>query len=231
MVLQIVAVLAVIGGLLMNGLVPNGPFGSHASKFDPIALARIFKVTEFRKAAFGYFGHMWELYAFWAFIPLVLEMYMEYHGYNLNTSFWSFMIVASGFIGCSVGGLVSLKTGSAKVAFTNLSISAMCCLLSPLIFFLPFPLFIGFYLVWGISVVGDSPQFSSLSAQTCPKDFVGTGLTIVNSIGFGITIFSIQLVGYFVTFLKPEYWLIVLVIGPVFGMTNILSLTRKRAYT
>ena len=224
-VLYSVSILSALGGIMLAIFVPNGPSHSSPGKFDPAALMKIFKAPKFRAAAFGYFGHMWELYAFWAFVPFFLEAYARIHEIDfLPVPLWSFIIIASGFIGCAGGGILSLKMGSARVAFANLGLSGFLCLLSPLIFFLPPYLFLLSLVIWGITVVGDSPQFSSLTARTAPPELVGSGLTIVNSIGFAITIFSIQLCTYLSMEIPPQYLFLVLIPGPVFGLISIRKL-------
>lgn len=206
-----VSALAVCGGVLMVLFVPDGPHLPKGSTFNPRVFAVIFRSRSFRASAFGYFGHMWELYTLWAFIPVWLLAYAEHAHIELNVSLWSFLIIAVGFIGCAGGGLVSEKVGSARVAAVQLLISGICCVLSPLFFKTDVSLFIAFLVVWGISVVGDSPQFSTLNAQTAPREYVGSALTIVNSIGFLITVFSIQMVNSLLPMLGPQiiFWLLI----------------------
>ena len=93
---------AALGGLLMFALVPDGPHLARAARFDPRALAAVFRVKAFRASAFGYFGHMWELYAFWAFVPWVLAARGVPH-----VSLWSFAVIGAGALGCAAGGLAS----------------------------------------------------------------------------------------------------------------------------
>ena len=217
------------GGILMLLLVPDGPFLFKGTKFNAKALSVIFQSKELRSASFGYFGHMWELYTFWAFVPVILSAYITKNpSTGLNISFWSFWIIAIGFFGCAIGGLISLKAGSTKVAFIQLTVSGLCCLLSPLLFNLPVMLFLAILIIWGITVVGDSPQYSALVAQTAPKELVGSALTIVNCIGFSITIVSIQLVNYLITIINQGYVYLILVIGPVFGLFSLWPLMGKR---
>ena len=137
-------------------------------------------------------------------------------------------IIAIGFIGCAGGGLISIKIGSAKVAAYQLCISDICCLLSPLFFNAGVSLFIIFLLVWGLTVVGDSPQFSTLNAENAPKEYVGSALTIVNSIGFLVTVFSIQLVNSLLPVMDADYIFWVLVHGPVLGLWALKSLLKIR---
>ena len=222
--------IAAAGGLLMYTLVPDGPYSIKGTRFDPKALASIFRSRLFRASAFGYFGHMWELYAFWAFVPVVLAAYVASKpGVNFGISFWAFCVIGIGSVGCAGGGLYSLKHGSARVAFAQLASSGLCCLLSPLLFHAPAPVYLAFLLFWGIVVPGDSPQFSALNAANAPAHLVGSALTIVNCIGFAITIFSIQLLNYLVTFIDPSYLFLVLVPGPLYGLISMRPLMRKSA--
>ena len=221
-VIQAVSAIAIFGGLLMYIAVPDGPYLKKGSKFDPAVFSKIFKSRAFRSSALGYFGHMWELYTFWTFVPFILSYYATNNAdSNINVSLWSFLIIALGGAGCAIGGVISLKKGSSKVAFLMLLISGLCCLFSPIMFHLPEIIFLGFLLIWGTSVVADSPQFSTLNAKTAPPEFVGSGLTIVNSIGFAITIISIQLLNYLVDVVNPEYIFTILTLGPVFGLYSL----------
>ena len=223
-----VSALAVLGGVAMLALVPDGPHLAGAARFDPRALGSVFRVPAFRASAFGYFGHMWELYAFWAFVPFVLAAHVaQAAAPPLNVSLWTFAIIAAGSLGCAAGGLVSLRRGSAPVAFAQLAASGLCCLASPLAFHAPTPVFLGFLLFWGVVVVGDSPQFSALNAQSAPRERVGSALTIANCIGFAITIFSIQLLSGLSDVLAPQWLFVLLAPGPLFGLLSLLPLLRR----
>ena len=220
--------LATFGGLVLCFLVPDGPHRKKGTQFNPKALISIFKEKDFRAAALGYFGHMWELYAFWTFIPVMLGYYLTTNpSVSFDISFWSFVVIAAGFLGCTVGGYVSLRKGSAWVAFLLLSISLLCCLLSLFAYALPGPLFFIFLLIWGISVVGDSPQFSTLTARTAPKEWVGSALTISTCIGFSITIFSIQILKQAQLNGQIEWALLWLVPGPIVGLWATFPLLKK----
>ncbi|MEJ8757864.1 MFS transporter [Pontibacter sp. H259] len=218
--------LAALGGLLMFILVPDGPYLRQGAAFAIRNMVQVFKVREFRAAAFGYFGHMWELYTFWAFVPLILAYSLPTLSVS-QTSFYSFCIIAAGAVGCVGGGYLSQRFGSAKVAFAQLLFSGLCCVAAAFIlqadsaiFILPFLLF------WGIVVAGDSPQFSALSARTAPPQLVGTALTVVTSIGFALTIISIQFTGYLLQFIPVPAAFMLLVIGPVSGLLSLRKLVR-----
>jgi len=218
---------ALLGGISMMILVPDGPYLFKGTNFDKKALTVIFQSKDLRSASFGYFGHMWELYTLWAFVPVILTAYVANNPkVSINISFWAFFIIASGSLGCIAGGMISKKVGSASVAFVQLASSGICCLLSPLIFQFSIEIFLGFLIFWGIVVVGDSPQFSALVAQAAPKELVGSALTIVNCIGFSITIISIQLTNYLSDFIRPNYIFFLLAVGPLMGLFSLFPLLR-----
>ncbi|WP_452603299.1 MFS transporter [Pontimicrobium sp. MEBiC06410] len=219
-VIIVTSILAVCGGLLLFAFVPNGPYRTPSQKLDFSALFKVFKKLTFRQAAFGYFGHMWELYAFWAFVPVMLSSYQKLHNIaNLNIPLLSFLIIAVGSISCVIAGYVSTRLGTKKTATIILLLSALCCLISPLIFTItPVVFFISFLFFWGFVVIADSPLFSTLVAQNAITTLKGTALTIVNCVGFAITIVSIQLLSILNTYNPSIYNYTILAIGPILGL-------------
>jgi len=220
-----VSLLAAAGGVLMYWLVPDGPHLVKGAPFNPRALAAVFASKGFRASAFGYFGHMWELYAFWAFVPVIIAA----RATEFNVPLRSFMVIAVGALGCAAGGLLSLRTGSAPVAYGQLAASGVCCLVSPLMLLAPPAVVIAFLMFWGIVVVGDSPQFSALNAAHAPTASVGSALTIANCIGFAITIGSIQLLNAAAGTLPLEYLFLLLAPGPALGLLALRPLLRTQA--
>ncbi|WP_103864065.1 nitrate/nitrite transporter [Aquimarina sp. I32.4] len=212
------SLLAFIGGLAMWLTVPDGPYRKLVSKLQLGIVIQLFSIQSFRKASFGYFGHMWELYAFWAFVPIILKTYAQTQHIDIQVSFWSFIIIGVGAISCILGGLLSLNSGSKKVAYHSLLTSGIFCLTSPLLFQLPFELFLIAMHIWGMLVISDSPQFSTMVATSVPSELKGTGLTIVNCIGFAITIISIQLLSFLANKIDPTLLYLFLGIGPIFGI-------------
>lgn len=219
-VLIFTSVLCCAGGLLMLLLVPNGPYRKVSEKPDMKMIFKVFKSKTFRSASFGYFGHMWELYAFWAFVPVIIATWQTiYPGQILNNSILSFVIIAVGGIACVISGYLSRRYHSGKVATVALSASCLCCLFSPLLFLISSPVLLVTYLIfWGMAVIADSPLFSTLVAQNAPLQSKGTALTIVTCFGFSITIISIQLLNFMYQNVNPRFIYMALAIGPLLGL-------------
>ncbi|UJP64491.1 MFS transporter [Mongoliitalea daihaiensis] len=215
---------AVLGGLLIGLRVPDGPYRKASSAIDFKILFKLFQVPNFRAAAMGYFGHMWELYTFWAFIPMMLTAYIVKHQTTADISFISFAVIGIGGLSCAAAGLFSNVIHPKKIAQLALACSGICCLLSPFFFFQSsLPILIVFLLIWGIAVTADSPMFSTLVAQSAPAASKGTALTIVNSLGFGITVISLQLTQLLALHITGIYWLLLLGLGPVIGLMTFSS--------
>ncbi len=215
-VIYSVSLLSVIGGALIMVGVPDGPYRRPSLTVHFSDFLKVFRNRPFRSAAFGYFGHMWELYAFWAFIPYFLSAFDARSGTMTSEPLTIFAIIAVGSLGCIIGGYFSRKIGSNKVAFWSLVVSGFFCILSPYLLNLPVTIFLSLMMIWGIFVIADSPQFSTLVAQFAPAESRGTALTIVNCIGFAITIISIQLLQ---NFSGPHmFW--ILAPGVIFGLVS-----------
>ncbi|RZJ80589.1 MAG: MFS transporter [Flavobacterium sp.] len=225
-ILAITSFMALTGGCLVGFFIPNGPYRVK-SNFDASALLKIFKQAEFRAVAIGYFGHCWELYAFWAFVPQLLLHYSKINTLQqINLSLLAFIIIASGSLACVISGYLSKKMGVKKLAAVILLLSCFCCLLSPLLFYIAqFWVVIIILIIWAMLVVADSPLFSTLMAQNAPIALKGTALTIANCIGFSITIISIQFIGLLIEQINPSFVFVFLAIGPIIGL---ISLVKKK---
>lgn len=191
-------------------------------RLNTAAIQAVVAVRGFRASALGYFGHMWELYAFWSVLPwlsLPISRTMAASGQRpaLSVAWISFGVIAIGLLGCVLGGIWSRRVGSARVAASALAASGLMCLLYPLI---PdsWPLLqLGALLFWGFCVVADSPQFSAMSSEHAPPQWLGSALVLQNGVGFLITVLSILLLGQAV-----QHWgslaLWLLAPGPALGL-------------
>ena len=168
---------------------------------------------------------MWELYAFWAYVPVILTSYNSYYpSVKLNVPLLSFLIIASGGISCVVSGILAQRYGAKKIAAISLFLSCLCCLTSPLFLFSNSVfLFILFLFIWGVFVIADSPLLSTLVAQNTAEDARGTALTIVNCIGFAVTIISIQFISFLSNKIDSQYIYLVLATGPIIGLYALLN--------
>ena len=192
-----ISLFSLFGGFLLWSFLPDKALPIQRNQFSIKALTAIFKLPELRAAAFGYFGHMWELYAFWAFLPAIWKIYAQFHPeYMINVPMVTFATIVVGFFGCWIGGILSLKFGSGKIALFQLFTSGICCLLLPFVVGSSLYIFSVLMLIWGITVVGDSPQFSTLVSRFALPERRGSIITLITSIGFAITIVSIQLIDF-----------------------------------
>ena len=220
-----VAALAAASGLLVLALGQPPQAPGRVSTLQWQALRTAWKDARVRSSVLGYFGHMWELYTLWVLMPLILATRLE----GVQLSWAAFIILGSGAIGCALGGHAARRWGSARVAGVQLATSGICCLLAPWLLGAPTGVFYAWLLLWGITVAGDSPQFSTLTARNAPAQAVGSVLTLTNSIGFAISIASILL---FVALTPhvPLGWLLVgLAPGPALGLWALWPLVRARA--
>lgn len=228
-VLYATSTLSLLGGLVILLFVPDGPFRKVGQKLKLNAFLEGFKNKGFRSAAFGYFGHMWELYTFWAFVPIILNTYnTHYPNAHLNVSLYSFLIIGFGGIACVISGLLSQQMGVKRTATLWLFLSALCCVFSSIFLLSSATItLLAFLFIWGFVVIADSPLLSTLVAQNTTPETKGTSLTIVNCIGFSISIVSIQILTYFFEKINYPYIYLVLAIGPIIGVISLVTENKK----
>jgi DHA1 family inner membrane transport protein len=219
-----VAGLAALGGLMLYVCVPE-PLQkpSQAKQLQWRALAVVWTDRRVRSSVLGYFGHMWELYTLWVLVPLILATRFE----GTQLSLAAFAVIGVGSLGCIVGGFLAQRWGSAWVATLQLILSGLCCVLAPWLLDAPIEWMMVWLMVWGVTAAGDSPQFSTLTASNAPPQAVGSVLTLTNSIGFGISIVSIELFTSLSASNNLGSLLPWLGVGPLLGIWAMRPLWRK----
>lgn len=224
------SLLAIIGGTIVGFFVPDGPYHKPNPKFDLGLLPKLYKITELKSIAAGYFGHMWELYTFWAFVPMLIAYLAKGQNSDSFNSLLSFSIIAIGSVSCGLGGIIAAKKGSKSVAQSALFGSGICCLLIPIVVYFDLPswIWIPFLGVWGFLVTADSPQFSTMVAQSVAAEYKGTAMTIVNCLGFTLTIFSIQLGQLLLKWMEVDQMLALLSIGSFLGLIVFKIFDKKK---
>jgi MFS family permease len=219
-----VAGLAAAGGLMLYALIPEPSQKSmQAKQLQWQALASLWTDWRVRSSVLGYFGHMWELYTLWVLAPLILATRFE----GTQLSIAAFSVIGVGALGCILGGLGAKRWGSAKVATLQLGMSGLCCLLAPWLMSASLEWMMAWLLIWGVTVAGDSPQFSTLTASNAPPHAVGSVLTLTNCIGFGISIVSIELFTSLATWHDLSTLLPWLGLGPLLGIWAMRPLLKK----
>lgn len=185
------SILTFVGGLVSVGFAKPGPHGKASSPFDPQQVGDILRDKKFRLVSIGYFGHMWELYAMWAWIA---AFYADALGSTRQASFVAFAVIAAGAAGSVYAGLVSDRKSRADAAAQAMKASGALALITGFLIDLPAPVVIVAGLIWGFWVVADSAQFSTIVTETCPPAYIGTALALQLAAGFVLTVFTIFLV-------------------------------------
>lgn len=221
------SLLSLLGGIIMYKGVPDGPYRQVGHSFSFKSFLTVFENNSFKTAAYGYFGHMWELYTFWAFVPVILQSYAnQFPTKQLDVSLFSFLIIAFGSIACVISGKIAFYYDVKKVALFFLICSGICCLISPFLITTPSTtLFLLFMFCWGFVVIADSPLFSTLIAKNALSTYKGSALTLVNCIGFSVTIISIQLINWASTYIDATHVYVLLAIGPILGVASLVKKT------
>jgi MFS family permease len=182
----------------------------------------------------GYFGHMWELYAFWTWLPHFLLAGRQGRGDGAGTSSGIvafFAIGIAGAAGCVLGGLASDRYGRGPAAVTALLTSGACCVVSPFFFTASTPALMLFLLVWGAAVIADSGVFSASLSEIANKGLVGTALTAQTAVGFLLTVLTVQLVPVAAGLLGWQYAFLLLAPGPVIGAVAMAALSNANHFT
>jgi MFS family permease len=219
------------GGLIAQLLVRDGPFPFPRGSFEPRYLLRAFADPGVRLANLGYFGHMWELYAMWSWFAVFLGESLHAANPTASTKtaagLGTFLVIGAGAVGCYLGGVLGDRWGRTRTTAAAMAISGTCALLIGLTFGGPLWLVLGVGILWGVTVVADSAQFSAMVTELADQAYVGTALTVQLAVGFSLTVVTIWLVPLLRDAVTWRWAFALLALGPALGVAAMLRLRAR----
>jgi MFS family permease len=225
-VIYATSALTLIGGLIAGFAVGEGPYPFPRATFDPGQAGRVFANRGVRLASLGYFGHMWELYAMWAWFLVFFSDELASRGVAAGSAaaYATFAVIGVGGLGCWVGGILGDRWGRTKTTAAMMAASGSCCVLVGLLFGAPAWLVLLVCLVWGFAVVADSAQFSTMVTELADQAYVGTALTLQLALGFTLTVATIWLIPVLEDAFGWRWAFAFLAPGPALGVVAMLRL-------
>jgi MFS family permease len=219
--------LTLAGALLTMLLVREGPFPFPVAVFDPRQAGKVFANRAVRLASLGYFGHMWELYAMWAWFLAFFTSRLDSSGVANSdqlAALATFAVIGVGAVGCYVGGVLGDSWGRTKTTSAAMGVSGACCVIVSVFFNAPAVIVLLIGLVWGVAVVADSAQFSTIVSEVAEQAYVGTALTLQLAVGFSLTVVTIWLVPVLESEVGWRWTFVVLAPGPLLGIVAMMVL-------
>ena len=223
------SLLAMLAALMMLR-VSLGPWHARASRFDPGAIRLAWVDRRLRLAFLGYLGHMWELYALWAWVGVAAaasySMQLAPDEANSLAKLTAFIAIGSGALMCPLAGIYADRIGKARITIISMAISGSAAIGTAVVFGGPVPLVFLLFVVWGLAVIPDSAQFSALVADIAPADATGSLMTLQTALGFLLTLLTVQLTPLLATLVGWPIVLATLALGPVFGILAMRQLLK-----
>jgi MFS family permease len=218
--------LTAAGGLVAVALVPEGPYRFARARFDPRQAGLVFHNRGVRLASLGYFGHMWELYAMWAWFLVFVTASLEVRGepVGARAAYATFAVIGVGAVGCWAGGVLGDRIGRTRTTAAMMAVSGACALGIGFLFEAPLWALLAVGLVWGFAVVADSAQFSTMVTELADQTYVATALALQLAVGFTLTVATIWLVPYLEDAVGWRYAFAFLAPGPALGVVAMLRL-------
>jgi MFS family permease len=225
-VILVTSAVTVIGGLVVGFLVPDGPYPFPRAAFEPRYIFRAFRDPAVRLANLGYFGHMWELYAMWSWFGVFLAESLRVAGVTDTrlAPLGTFLVIGAGVIGCYAGGVLGDRWGRTRTTALAMAISGSCAALAGLVFGGAPLLVLTLGVVWGIAVIADSAQFSTMVTELADQAYVGTAVTVQLAIGFSLTVITIWIIPILRDAVGWQWAFLLLAPGPALGVAAMLRL-------
>jgi len=215
------------GAMVFLALVREGPYPFSRAVFDPRQIGRVVRNRAVALANLGYFGHMWELYAAWGwFLAFASAASVTSAMSPAGISLLVFGVVASGIVGCLIGGVLADRIGRTATTIIMMTLSGLCALAIGLSFDGPLWLFVGLAVLWGMTIIADSAQFSAMTTEVGDSDLIGTALAFQLGIGFALTIVSLTVVPMLAAAIGWQWAFVILAPGPLIGIVAMLLLRR-----
>lgn len=226
LVVYATSTLTLAGGMIAELAVREGPFPFPRATFDPRQAGRVLSNRGVRLASFGYFGHMWELFAAYAWFLVFFSEVLAARGVSVGSAaaYTTFAFIAIGGLGSWVGGILGDRWGRTRTTAVMMGISGSCCVLIGLLFGSPAWLVLLVSLVWGFAIVADSAQFSTMVTELSDQAYVGTALTLQLALGFALTIATIWLIPLLEDAFGWRWAFAFLALGPALGIAAMLRL-------